>query len=157
MSTTTATGDCGVCGADEVPIHLLATCVRCRAAAGRFQHQEGPRQPAGGKRGRKALQGLSYDETFCCSFCGRSPRETRKLFSGPWVFICDGCVALAVEAIREEDGGDRPRRDDDHHAPSPQGGRKTTLGRAVMAEESQRREITNVGRAPSAPSRRTPR
>jgi ATP-dependent Clp protease ATP-binding subunit ClpX len=37
-----------------------------------------------------------------CSFCGKSQHEVRKLIAGPKVFICDGCVDLCVEIIREE-------------------------------------------------------
>jgi ATP-dependent Clp protease ATP-binding subunit ClpX len=37
-----------------------------------------------------------------CSFCGKSQHEVRKLIAGPKVFICDGCVDMCVEIIREE-------------------------------------------------------
>jgi ATP-dependent Clp protease ATP-binding subunit ClpX len=39
---------------------------------------------------------------YVCSFCGKSQHEVRKLIAGPKVFICDGCVDLCVEIIREE-------------------------------------------------------
>ncbi|MGI6409016.1 MAG: ATP-dependent Clp protease ATP-binding subunit ClpX [Thiopseudomonas sp.] len=37
-----------------------------------------------------------------CSFCGKSQHEVRKLIAGPSVFICDECVDLCIEIIREE-------------------------------------------------------
>ena len=40
--------------------------------------------------------------TLYCSFCGKSQREVRKLVAGPTVFICDECVELCVDIIREE-------------------------------------------------------
>jgi len=38
----------------------------------------------------------------CCSFCGKSQREVRKLIAGPTVYICDECIDLCNEIIREE-------------------------------------------------------
>ena len=40
--------------------------------------------------------------TLYCSFCGKSQREVRKLIAGPTVFICDECVELCMDIIREE-------------------------------------------------------
>ncbi|MGB3595889.1 MAG: ClpX C4-type zinc finger protein, partial [Pseudomonas neustonica] len=37
-----------------------------------------------------------------CSFCGKSQHEVRKLIAGPSVFICDECVDLCNDIIREE-------------------------------------------------------
>jgi ATP-dependent Clp protease ATP-binding subunit ClpX len=37
-----------------------------------------------------------------CSFCGKSQHEVRKLIAGPTVFICDECVELCMDIIREE-------------------------------------------------------
>src|SRR5258708_33398641 len=37
-----------------------------------------------------------------CSFCGKSQYEARKLIAGPTVFICDECVELCMDIIREE-------------------------------------------------------
>jgi ATP-dependent Clp protease ATP-binding subunit ClpX len=46
-----------------------------------------------------------------CSFCGKSQHEVRKLIAGPSVFICDECVELCNDIIREEleDSGDAGR------------------------------------------------
>jgi ATP-dependent Clp protease ATP-binding subunit ClpX len=37
-----------------------------------------------------------------CSFCGKLQRQVKKLIAGPSVYICDDCVELAVEIIRED-------------------------------------------------------
>lgn len=38
----------------------------------------------------------------CCSFCGKSQREVKKLIAGPTVYICDECIELCNDIIREE-------------------------------------------------------
>lgn len=40
--------------------------------------------------------------TLYCSFCGKSQHEVRKLIAGPTVFICDECIELCTDIIREE-------------------------------------------------------
>ena len=40
--------------------------------------------------------------TLFCSFCGKSQHEVRKLIAGPTVFICDECVELCMDIIKEE-------------------------------------------------------
>ena len=42
-----------------------------------------------------------------CSFCGKSQHEVRKLIAGPQVYICDECVDLCNDIIREEIQGDK--------------------------------------------------
>ena len=49
----------------------------------------------------KASGGESKN-TLYCSFCGKSQHEVRKLIAGPTVFICDECVELCMDIIREE-------------------------------------------------------
>jgi ATP-dependent Clp protease ATP-binding subunit ClpX len=46
--------------------------------------------------------GESSKNTLYCSFCGKSQHEVRKLIAGPTVFICDECVELCMDIIREE-------------------------------------------------------
>ena len=46
--------------------------------------------------------GDSNDRLLYCSFCGKSQHEVRKLIAGPSVFICDECVELCNDIIREE-------------------------------------------------------
>jgi ATP-dependent Clp protease ATP-binding subunit ClpX len=55
--------------------------------------------------------------TLYCSFCGKSQHEVRKLIAGPTVFICDECVELCQDIIREEIRGTGPR--EDGTVPSP--------------------------------------
>ncbi len=43
--------------------------------------------------------------TLYCSFCGKSQHEVRKLIAGPTVFICDECVELCMDIIKEETKG----------------------------------------------------
>ncbi len=49
----------------------------------------------------KSIQDNS-NNTLYCSFCGKSQHEVRKLIAGPTVFICDECVELCMDIIREE-------------------------------------------------------
>ncbi|WP_375383459.1 ATP-dependent Clp protease ATP-binding subunit ClpX [uncultured Sphingomonas sp.] len=48
------------------------------------------------------LDGGDSKSTLYCSFCGKSQHEVRKLIAGPTVFICDECVELCMDIIREE-------------------------------------------------------
>ena len=48
------------------------------------------------------VSGGNSKSTLYCSFCGKSQHEVRKLIAGPTVFICDECVELCNDIIREE-------------------------------------------------------
>lgn len=50
----------------------------------------------------KTSGGSESNNTLYCSFCGKSQHEVRKLIAGPTVFICDECVELCLDIIREE-------------------------------------------------------
>jgi ATP-dependent Clp protease ATP-binding subunit ClpX len=50
----------------------------------------------------KSTAGGEAKNTLYCSFCGKSQHEVRKLIAGPTVFICDECVELCMDIIREE-------------------------------------------------------
>ena len=50
----------------------------------------------------KLSGGGDSKSTLYCSFCGKSQHEVRKLIAGPTVFICDECVELCNDIIREE-------------------------------------------------------
>ena len=52
-----------------------------------------------------------------CSFCGKSQHEVRKLIAGPTVFICDECVELCMDIIKEENKSSLVKHDDG--VPSP--------------------------------------
>ncbi len=47
-------------------------------------------------------KGTSSEKTLFCSFCGKSQHEVKKLIAGPSVFICDECIDLCNEIIRDE-------------------------------------------------------
>ncbi len=48
-------------------------------------------------------------ETLCCSFCGKSQKEVKKLIAGPTVYICDECIGLCNDIIAEEIAGEEKR------------------------------------------------
>lgn len=50
--------------------------------------------------------------TLICSFCGKSQNEVRKLIAGPQVFICDECIELCMEIIKEEASNETRKSDD---------------------------------------------
>ena len=50
--------------------------------------------------------------TLFCSFCGKSQHEVRKLIAGPTVFICDECIELCMDIIREEHKGLKSKHHD---------------------------------------------
>ena len=56
--------------------------------------------------------------TLYCSFCGKSQHEVRKLIAGPTVFICDECVDLCTDIIREETKSSVIKSDKELHTPS---------------------------------------
>ncbi|MFC3706014.1 ATP-dependent Clp protease ATP-binding subunit ClpX [Devosia honganensis] len=51
---------------------------------------------------KETTNGEASKNTLYCSFCGKSQHEVRKLIAGPTVFICDECVELCMDIIREE-------------------------------------------------------
>ncbi|WP_438730809.1 ATP-dependent Clp protease ATP-binding subunit ClpX [Parasphingorhabdus sp. DH2-15] len=65
------------------------------------------------------LSGSDSKSTLYCSFCGKSQHEVRKLIAGPTVFICDECVELCNDIIREETRSGQVGRKDGE-VPSPQ-------------------------------------
>ena len=50
--------------------------------------------------------------TLYCSFCGKSQHEVRKLIAGPTVFICDECVELCMDIIKEESKSQIPKTEE---------------------------------------------
>src|SRR5688500_8172128 len=74
-----------------------------------------------------------------CSFCGKSQHEVRKLIAGPSVFVCDECVELCNDIIREEleEKSDRAR----DKLPKPQE-IKTVLDEYVIGQERAKKTLT---------------
>ncbi|CAN5298591.1 ATP-dependent Clp protease ATP-binding subunit ClpX [soil metagenome] len=60
----------------------------------------------------------SSEKLLYCSFCGKSQHEVKKLIAGPSVFICDECIELCNDIIREEVAQDPPASKSD--LPTPQ-------------------------------------
>ncbi|MDH0200791.1 ATP-dependent Clp protease ATP-binding subunit ClpX [Comamonas aquatica] len=54
-------------------------------------------------------KGTSSEKNLYCTFCGKSQHEVKKLIAGPSVFICDECIDLCNEIIRDEVPGNSPR------------------------------------------------
>ncbi|WDT78480.1 MAG: hypothetical protein MPW14_14880 [Candidatus Manganitrophus sp.] len=63
------------------------------------------------------------DSLLCCSFCGKSQHEVKKLIAGPSVFICDECIELCNDIIPEEC---RKKTRTRLHRPSPSRSRSRT-------------------------------
>jgi len=77
-----------------------------------------------------------------CSFCGKSQHEVRKLIAGPSVFICDECIELCNDIIREESQGDQGARGAKSDLPVPYEIR-TILDQYVIGQE-QAKKILSV-------------
>jgi ATP-dependent Clp protease ATP-binding subunit ClpX len=74
-----------------------------------------------------------------CSFCGKSQHEVRKLIAGPSVFVCDECVDLCNDIIREEI--QEKTEDTDHrHLPSPEEIRNT-LDEYVIGQDKAKKTL----------------
>jgi ATP-dependent Clp protease ATP-binding subunit ClpX len=58
------------------------------------------------------------NNTLFCSFCGKSQHEVKKLIAGPAAYVCDECVSLCNDIIREEQV-DEPQSNDGHKLPAP--------------------------------------
>ena len=65
-------------------------------------------------------KGNEDNKLLYCSFCGKSQHEVRKLIAGPSVFICDECVDLCDDIIREEAIEDIASSDEQEKFPNPQ-------------------------------------
>ena len=54
-----------------------------------------------------------------CSFCGKSQHEVKKLIAGPNVYICDECIDLCNEIVRDEIQAESPKQSENQSLPSP--------------------------------------
>ena len=66
-----------------------------------------------------ALDKSTGDKLLYCSFCGKSQHEVRKLIAGPSVFVCDECVELCNDIIREENNHSVSGKPDTDKLPVP--------------------------------------
>lgn len=76
--------------------------------------------------------------TLYCSFCGKSQHEVRKLIAGPNVFVCNECVELCMDIIREEDKTQIVKPGDGVPAPSEI---KRVLDDYVIGQEAAKRVL----------------
>jgi ATP-dependent Clp protease ATP-binding subunit ClpX len=64
-------------------------------------------------------KGSGNEKLLYCSFCGKSQHEVRKLIAGPSVFICDECIELCNDIIRDEIAADQTTRGGKGDLPTP--------------------------------------
>ena len=87
-------------------------------------------------------KGASGEKTLYCSFCGKSQHEVKKLIAGPSVFICDECIELCNDIIRDEapaDAGHAKSGKSDLPAPLDI---KTTLDQYVIGQDAAKRTLS---------------
>jgi ATP-dependent Clp protease ATP-binding subunit ClpX len=87
------------------------------------------------------LSGSDSKSTLYCSFCGKSQHEVRKLIAGPTVFICDECVELCNDIIREETKGGLAGKGKDGGVPTPQD-ICSTLNDYVIGQDRAKRVLS---------------
>src|SRR5262245_64434425 len=86
-------------------------------------------------------KGSSSEKTLYCSFCGKSQHEVKKLIAGPSVFICDECIDLCNEIIRDELPAGDEQREARGDLPTP-GEIKTNLDNYVIGQEPAKRALS---------------
>ena len=87
-------------------------------------------------------KGASGEKVLYCSFCGKSQHEVKKLIAGPSVFICDECIELCNDIIRDEapaEGVGTKSAKSDLPAPLEI---KSTLDQYVIGQESAKRTLS---------------
>ena len=80
----------------------------------------------------------SGEKLLYCSFCGKSQHEVRKLIAGPSVFICDECIELCNDIIREETSTDKGGKGAKSDLPTPREIRQI-LDQYVIGSSARRR------------------
>jgi ATP-dependent Clp protease ATP-binding subunit ClpX len=85
-------------------------------------------------------KGDDNDKLLYCSFCGKSQHEVRKLIAGPSVFVCDECVDLCNDIIREEIQ-EQESTGEDRKLPSPQE-IKDTLDEYVIGQDQAKKVLS---------------
>ena len=83
----------------------------------------------------------SSEKTLYCSFCGKSQHEVKKLIAGPSVFICDECIDLCNDIIREEVPADAAPVDSKGDLPTPSD-IKANLDNYVIGQERAKRTLS---------------
>ena len=86
-------------------------------------------------------KGSSSEKTLYCSFCGKSQHEVKKLIAGPSVFICDECIDLCNEIIRDELPAGEEARETRNDLPTPSE-IKANLDNYVIGQEPAKRMLS---------------
>jgi len=87
-------------------------------------------------------RGSSSEKVLYCSFCGKSQHEVKKLIAGPSVFICDECIELCNDIIRDEAPADgSPARAAKSDLPIP-ADIKASLDQYVIGQEPAKRTLS---------------
>jgi ATP-dependent Clp protease ATP-binding subunit ClpX len=86
-------------------------------------------------------KGSSSEKTLYCSFCGKSQHEVKKLIAGPSVFICDECIDLCNEIIRDELPAGEEARETRGDLPTP-AEIKGNLDNYVIGQEAAKRALS---------------
>ena len=86
-------------------------------------------------------KGSSSEKTLYCSFCGKSQHEVKKLIAGPSVFICDECIELCNEIIRDELPTSDDTRETRGDLPTPSE-IKANLDNYVIGQEPAKRGLS---------------
>jgi ATP-dependent Clp protease ATP-binding subunit ClpX len=82
----------------------------------------------------------SSEKALYCSFCGKSQHEVKKLIAGPSVFICDECIDLCNDIIRDELPGLESVKSSSDDVPTP-ADLKGNLDNYVIGQEGAKRAL----------------
>jgi len=85
-------------------------------------------------------KGSSTEKNLYCSFCGKSQHEVKKLIAGPSVFICDECIDLCNDIIRDEVAQDGAISNVREGLPTP-ADLKANLDQYVIGQEKAKRSL----------------
>ena len=88
-----------------------------------------------------AIDKKTGEKLLYCSFCGKSQHEVKKLIAGPSVFVCDECITLCNDIMREEIQGEATKIGDKTELPVPKD-ISATLDEYVIGQERAKRILS---------------